>query len=432
MKPYAKILQTIDTDFENALSELRSDPIFLSQKNVYTLDDKNRIARIWIDILWPFKRLRWIIHSLSFRSFLTFRSKNSFVVKYVAVVTYYNMVHDLQQVFWLHEEFLRQYLDDTFSENYSTLARFIYHIRFYALLFYPREYFLTLQDEVDRSLAPLFARRVRAAGDIEKRFSHDRINIWYYIRYRMSLVFSWISRHGGRMMMHVHLTRRETGLIRHEHIERILLDMEPGDVILTRQNWAATNLNIPWFWKHMAMYIGTGMYLKNTYTLTSIDNFRDDEHYCIESIGLWVRIIPFEMLWKHNDYLAVIRPRFSQKKKMRAIEKTLWLIGRAYDYTFNYYSDKNYVCSTLVTKAYLPESDTDEWIHITLTRIGTGITYPPNDIVKKFREDNATERQELDFVGFIDSSEKRQENFISTQSEFLATATRPRLSFFLP
>ncbi len=61
----------------------------------------------------------------------------------------------------------------------------------------------------------------------------------------MSLVFSWISRHGGRMMMHVHLTRRETGLIRHEHIERILLDMEPGDVILTRQNWAATNLNIP-------------------------------------------------------------------------------------------------------------------------------------------------------------------------------------------
>ncbi len=34
------------------------------------------------------------------------------------------------------------------------------------------------------------------------------------------------------------------------------------------------------------MYIGTGMYLKNTYTLTSIDNFRDDEHYCIESIGL--------------------------------------------------------------------------------------------------------------------------------------------------
>ncbi len=51
MKPYARIFHTIDTDFENALSELRSDPIFLSQKNIYTLDDKNRIARIWIDIL---------------------------------------------------------------------------------------------------------------------------------------------------------------------------------------------------------------------------------------------------------------------------------------------------------------------------------------------------------------------------------------------
>jgi hypothetical protein len=132
------------------------------------------------------------------------------------------MVYDLQQTFGPHEEFLRQYLDDTFPENYSTLARFMYHIRFYSVLSYPREYFLSLRDEVDPLLAPLFDRSEKIVGDVEKRWKHDMVNIWYYIRYRLSLLLTWISKHGGRIMMHIRFKTRDHGLISEENVAQII------------------------------------------------------------------------------------------------------------------------------------------------------------------------------------------------------------------
>ena len=128
----------------------------------------------------------------------------------------------------------------------------------------------------------------------------------------------------------------------------------------------------------------------------------------------------------------MIRPRFSEDKKQRAIEKTIALSGKSYDYSFNYYSDVHCVCSTLVTKAYLPDSALDEGINITLTRIGISITYPPNDIVKKYHDEYETEERELDFVAFIDSIDKMGENFLSTEEVFRHSGFRPKLSFFLP
>ena len=432
MKPYTHILTSIDHDFEKALSVLRADPLFSSSQITYTDDDKKRIASIWKDILIPFLRLKKIVHSLYWRSFFTFGSQNSLVVKYACIVTYYNMVYELQQSFWPHEEFLRQYLDDVFLENYSTLARFMYRIRFYSILLYPREYFLTLRDEVDPSLLPLFYRPVRSAGMIDKRWAHDGMNIWYYIRYRIRLMLTWIAKYGGKLMMHIHLSRRTHGLIRLENIRKIELLLSPGDILLTRRNWAATNMNIPWFWKHMSMYIGTGGYLSEKFPSMKDIELQTHTHYIVEAIGVWVQIIPLDMLAGYNDYMWVIRPRFSEDKKQRAIEKTIALSGKSYDYSFNYYSDVHCVCSTLVTKAYLPDSALDEGIHITLTRIGISITYPPNDIVKKYHDEYETEERELDFVACIDSIDKTGENFLSTEEVFRHSGFRPKLSFFLP
>jgi uncharacterized protein YycO len=56
----------------------------------------------------------------------------------------------------------------------------------------------------------------------------------------------------------------------------------------------------------------------------------------------------------HNDYIAAVRPIFDASKISQAIEATLSLLGREYDFGLNYYSDVSYVCSALITKAYLP------------------------------------------------------------------------------
>ena len=99
MKPYAQILASIDTDFSEALSRLRADPLFSLSDRRYTDDDKKRIGAIWRDVVDPFLRTRRIIASLYWRSFFLFGSKNVFVIKYASIVTYYTMVYELQRVF---------------------------------------------------------------------------------------------------------------------------------------------------------------------------------------------------------------------------------------------------------------------------------------------------------------------------------------------
>jgi uncharacterized protein YycO len=432
MKSYVQILTSIDIDFQRSLANFRVDPIFQSDQTTYTDDDKRRISLLWWDIIEPFLKLRKILRSLLWRSFFIFGSKDSFVVKYAVVTTYYNILYELQESFGPHEEFIRQYLDDSFRENYSTLARYMYHPRFYTILSYPHEFFLTLHDEADPSLLPLFDRPQKYAWEIEKRWRHDLANISYYIRYRIGTALTWIVKYGWNIMARIHLKKREKWLIASENIREILTKTLPWDILLTRQNWVATNLSIPGFWKHMSMYVWIGSDIKKQYSASNTQYLIDDTHYIIEAIGTWVRIVPIEILLSHNDYLWVVRPSFSPEKKSRAIRKVLALLWKEYDYSFNYYSDANYVCSTLVTKAYLPDSDRDEGIHITLTRIGTGITYPPNDLVKKYRSEYGSESQELEFVGFIDSREKNEENFLASEAEFCLSWDRPRLSFLLP
>ena len=152
MKSYVALLDSIDNEFSQALAELKRDPIILRTDGLYSTDDKLRIAIIWRKILKPFASLKKLIRSMYWRSFFGFGNKNNFVVHYASIVTYYNMVYELRESFGDHEEFLRQYLDDSFRINYSTLARYMYHWRFYSVLIYPREFFLTLRDEVDQSL----------------------------------------------------------------------------------------------------------------------------------------------------------------------------------------------------------------------------------------------------------------------------------------
>lgn len=59
-----------------------------------------------------------------------------------------------------------------------------------------------------------------------------------------------------------------------------------------------------------------------------------------------------------------------------------------------------------------------------------GITYPPNDIVKKFIKEKNTPFQELDFVCFIDSSERNNTNYLATEEDFSSLQNDRDLAHF--
>ena len=147
------------------------------------------------------------MRGLSWRSLFS-RKKEVFVLRYSAVTTYYSMVCELQESFGVHEAFIRQYLDEQFRENYSTLARYMYRWSFYSFLIYPREFFLTLRDEVSPELDPLFDRPIHAVSDLDRRIMHDGVNIWYYIRFRILILLSWLTKYIGTILARIHITRR--------------------------------------------------------------------------------------------------------------------------------------------------------------------------------------------------------------------------------
>ena len=86
----------------------------------------------------------------------------------------------------------------------------------------------------------------------------------------------------------------------------------------------------------------------------------DDGHYVVESTGKGVHISRFDEFSAAQDYLGAFRTTFSEAKIGRAIASALGYVHREYDFSFDFHSDRSLVCSELVTKAFLPESDGDE------------------------------------------------------------------------
>jgi len=79
------------------------------------------------------------------------------------------------------------------------------------------------------------------------------------------------------------------------------------------------------------------------------------------------------------------------------------------------------VCSELVTKAFLPESESDEGLDISLFSIGGSITFPPNELIQLSRNNYGTSRQLLAPVIFIDALEKEKRSFLREPLEVLNT-----------
>ena len=68
---------------------------------------------------------------------------------------------------------------------------------------------------------------------------------------------------------------------------------------------------------------------------------------------------------------------------------------------------------------------------ITLEKVATWVTYPPNQIVKKAFLEKDDENSQLESVFFIDSLDKKNKNFVNKKESLLTSWKRSRFSFFL-
>jgi uncharacterized protein YycO len=139
--------------------------------------------------------------------------------------------------------------------------------------------------------------------------------------------------------------------------------LKPGMVFLSHTRGEFTNLLIPGFWGHSALYVGNNEVLE----ATGAGVVRKD-------------LISFLMA---KDYVLAVYPEFAVESQIqRAIRFAASQLGKPYDYhfEFNLTDNKAYYCSELIWAAYHHALDKATPL-IPRERMGQ-TTYSPEDVAE--------------------------------------------------
>ncbi len=231
--------------------------------------------------------------------------------------------------------------------------------------------------------------------------------------------------------------------------------LEPGDIILERRNWYLSNIGLPGFWPHAALFVGTqaeivqklGSLPEVAQALGDLDRrFREryprawaslgerdhsgHGHCVIEAISEGVSSASLE----HScaaDYVAVPRPRASPLARARAIGRALAYWGRPYDFNFDFVTDDQIVCSELVVKAYEGTPDLPG-LNVPYVELLGRRAVPPTEIAKSFRDGLGKPEQQLDFVYFLEGRESEHQAQVASAEALATSCERPKWDIVQP
>lgn len=233
--------------------------------------------------------------------------------------------------------------------------------------------------------------------------------------------------------------------------------LRPGDVIVERRNWYLSNVGLPGFWPHAALYLGTqaeilealqgepsvirafegnlaGHFEKLAPKAWASLAERDASgHECrvIEAVSEGVVSSSLE----HScaaDYVAALRPRLPALLRVRAIERALKFWGRPYDFNFDFLTDDQLVCSELVMKAYEPQTAEDQGLRVPYVELVGRRAVPPTSLVQTFRDERGQKEPQLEFVYFLEGREREKRAVVADADALAATVTRPKWDIVQP
>lgn len=248
--------------------------------------------------------------------------------------------------------------------------------------------------------------------------------------------------------------RVEKSLISAAQIETLPKRLEPGDILLERREWYVSNVGLPGYWPHTALYIGSPeeraryfdtpevrdwvrrqgeasgnfeQLLQRRYPKAQEEGVRLQHGHparVIEAISEGVSFTTIE----HSadaDALAVLRPRLGRVDKAMAILRAYGYIGRPYDFNFDFRSDASLVCSELIYKAYEPLAGM-KGLQLPVNKILGRLTSGPNDYAEQFDNQFGTAEQQSDLVVFLDGNELAKNAVEATLDDFRRSWKRPK------
>jgi hypothetical protein len=247
--------------------------------------------------------------------------------------------------------------------------------------------------------------------------------------------------------------RRGVSLVSREQAREAAGRMEPGDILLTRREWYVSNVGLPGWWSHAALYVGTpeerrawasdqgvkawvrsegrqdgdfeALLAERVPAARRASVAADDEgpRRVLEAVSEGVSFNPIEHA-ADCDSLAVLRPRVTRAGRAAALLRAFEYAGRPYDYDFDFRTDSALVCTELVCKAYEARGE-GRLIFPIATVMGRPVL-PANDIARAFDETFGTEAQQVDLVAFLDGTERGGMAREASVDEFRRSWKRPK------
>ena len=129
--------------------------------------------------------------------------------------------------------------------------------------------------------------------------------------------------------------------------------LQPGDVIITRHDDATTNLFLPGFWPHGALYIGTEQQRSEIgVTMDAEKLTRAADPVCVleaRKDGVRFRGLADTLA---VDCCVVIRPRLDKQQICQAITNAITHEGKYYDFEFDFRRSNKLVCTEVIYRAF--------------------------------------------------------------------------------
>lgn len=219
--------------------------------------------------------------------------------------------------------------------------------------------------------------------------------------------------------------------------------MQPGDILLERRNWYLSNIGIPGFWPHAALYLGTREELEHFFSTPEVRAFLLERGWADMSSAMRATQGDFFARYGENrfevieakaegviltplsesaraDYVAVLRPELSRVELCQAVLEAIRHYGKPYDYGFDFVTDSSLVCSELVYKAY------KSFLSLPLTAHVGRLMITATTFAQLCDEDRQVAHPRLRCVSFLDGREKDGQAFVSTPEAFCETWKRPK------
>lgn len=129
--------------------------------------------------------------------------------------------------------------------------------------------------------------------------------------------------------------------------------LEPGDIIVTRHSVALTNLFIPGFWPHAALYVGTPDE-RDALGVQVPEEKRalwNGAVCTLEALKDGVRLRPLSDTLS-VDHFVILRPRVPAATIRRAIERGVVHEGKMYNFDFDFFTSDRLVCTEVLYRSY--------------------------------------------------------------------------------